>query len=262
MFLRQAILRASPGATGAILVVAKSQGVDADLESRLRTWTPGCGELNPGQSHSLNFFPLGPITFGVSRVTQGPLATYGSPVRHLYHHVILLELDQLHQMHNNIVPLLNRLESNGDWILSPGPRRRNRTGSNFARPENNGTSNSPTGTGWQSDLPHLEIKQPPFNYAKPQVELSSRMSAELQRAVRVHQQVVVTDLPNPIRFLASFVNQIPVDQRLKYSFSTGLRFCDERPFTLHFFPQSNLAVEMDVVSRQLRTMSFARLASV
>ena len=210
-------------------IVSRSSEIDDHLARALCTWSPCRGQLAFGQTESYNFFRPDDKTLAIARSMRGELehSRYGG--RHIVSQVVVLDREQLSGYHDNIVLLVRMLNSMG--LLSLRLRV-------------------------PDQLPSLEL--PDYSLPAPDPFERAELAAETQkilRAIDIHQHVVILGLENPMSFLCAFLADIPAAQRLKISFATALSLADERPFNLQFFHEADCALERELASRQLRTIS-------
>ena len=210
-------------------IVSRSSEIDDRLARALCTWSPCRGQLAFGRTESYNFFRPDDKTLAIARSMRGELehSRYGG--RHIVSQVVVLDREQLSGYHDNIVLLVRMLNSMG--LLSLRLRI-------------------------PDQLPSLEL--PDYSLPAPDQFERADLAAETQkilRAINIHQHVVILGLENPMAFLCAFLADIPATQRLKISFATALSLTDERPFNLQFFYEADCALERELASRQLRTIS-------
>jgi hypothetical protein len=78
---------------------------------------------------------------------------------------------------------------------------------------------------------------------------------KIVRAVQIHRQVMLIGKPDPFEFLGSYLAALPSEQRMQYSFASGLSIQEDRPFNLQFFTESTPMLERQFASLQLRTIN-------
>ncbi len=229
MQLRQAIV-SSPGsrALKENELVSSSDGIDDALVKAICRWSPGRSGLSYGQKQSINFFQPDPDTYALSR-SVGELGRLQEDGRRIISKVVLFELSQLELYRNNIALLSYVLQSSGLMNLQP-----------FSA----------------EVLPLLEV--PDRAFASLGELARSEFAGETERvghAVALHHRVVVLGLANPLAFMCSFLASHPMCDRLRYSFSTGLKVEEERQFSIQFFPESDPDLVRELAGQQIRTIS-------
>ena len=85
----------------------------------------------------------------------------------------------------------------------------------------------------------------------------SGQTEKVVHAIEIHEKVMILGLNNPLAFLCSFLADLPISNRLRFSFATGLEVKNERRFSMQFFPNEDPGLLQELASRQLRTISLS-----
>lgn len=209
--------------------VSRSANIDDQLTETLCRWSPGQQELASGQTESINFFPTKCGKLALSRSVVGGLESGRGGGRRTISYIAVIEPNQLNGYHNNAVLLTRVLQSMGMLFLQ---------------------------TGATATLPELQL--PDCSYVKSENHFHSGSSGDFEkvvRAIEIHHQVVIIGQPNPLAFLGEFLGTVPLANRHRISFATGMNLSEERPFILQFFRELNPSLEKQLASRQLRVIS-------
>jgi len=210
-------------------LVSCTENIDEELAQSLCQWSPQRNQLAYGQSQSINFYQPRRDTFAISRSVFGELDSNLDGGRRIITHFVLFDRDQLSGYHNNIALVVHVLRSHGLMLFQP---------------------NSPV------QLPMLEI---PERALVEMAEFSrsdfSRATDKIVHAIEIHDEVVILGLKEPLAFLCSFLADLPISNRLDFSFATGLKVTDERRYSFQFFPDEEPELLHDLANRQLRTIS-------
>jgi len=210
-------------------IVNHSGNIDIGAAAALCRWSPSRCQLAFAHSESFNFFPIDENRVALARSVYGERENrrYGS--RRVNSHVVVLERRQLRGYQDNIVLLARVLNSMGLLTLR---------------------------TMLPRQLPQLEIPEHtllvPTEFERPDL---AQKTQQILRGIEIHHQVVLLGLEDPLPFLCALLADIPRELRLQFSFATGLKVIDARPFHLQFFQEANFALEKELASRQLRTIS-------
>ncbi len=210
-------------------VVSRSPNIDDKLGRNLCDWSPSRLDLAFGQTESLSFFPTDNGKFAISRSVIGGLQSSRCGGRRIVSYIVLVDPTQLSRYRNNAVLLTRVLLSMGKLLLQ---------------------------TNGNPKLPLLDI--PDRNLLEPSVTNCPELAIETEkivRAIEIHRQVVIIGKPNPVTFLGEFLAELPLKDRTRYSFTTGLNVVEERPFTLQFFPEATSVLEKQFATLQLRTIN-------
>ena len=229
MLVRQALV-ASPGSR--VLkqneLISRSENINDDLAQALCEWSPGRNELEFGMQQSVNFFQPVENVFALSR-SVGGIECNRDGGRRIVSKIILFDRVQLIGYHDNIALVAHVLQTSGLMILE----------------------NSPSDM-----LPLLDIPERAFGtlgeYSRPAYSVETQRIAD---AINLHDRAVILGLQNPLSFLCSFLADIPQSCRLEFSFATGLKILDQRPFSLQFIPEVEPGFLNELSSRQIRTIS-------
>lgn len=211
-------------------LVSISDDISDELAERLCRWSPERNEIAYGETQSINFFQPVRDVFAVSRSVFGELESNLDVGRRINTHILLFDREQLAGYENNIALLVHVLRSHGALLLQTSPSE------------------------W---IPKIEVP------SRAHIELIKNPQAEylnqtekIVHAIDIHGEVVLLGLPDPLEFLGSFLTEIPIEDRLDISFSTGLRVSESRRFTFQFFRDEDPDLLHDLANRQLRTISF------
>ncbi len=230
MKVDQAIISSVYSRTGKLnQLIAKSGNIRDDIASALCRWSPCRNELEFRQSESVNFFPVDEDTFAIVRSFIGGQEHHRVGGRRIVSHAIVIHESQLAGYQNNVVSFYRVLQSMGLQLLQ---------------------------TSVPEELPVLDVPSSPFCQATGfSSTQESEITEKLVRAIGIHHQVIMVGHQEPLKFLEQFLAEAPIDQRTNISFATALNVCDERPFTLQFFKETDPVLDKEFASRQLRTIS-------
>jgi hypothetical protein len=207
-------------------LVAKSDSIDSELEELLCCWSPQRNDLALGTSQSISFFQPRTGTFVLSRSVLG---SNFAGAHQVMTHAILFDLDQLRSYRNNIALVFHVLRSQGLMSFQASPSER---------------------------LPMLKVPEQAFEELGELTRAEYSVETEkISHAIEIHKNIVVLGLDSPLRFLCSFLAELPVAERLDYSFATGLKVSDERRFTFQFFPHEKPDLLQELARQQMRTIS-------
>jgi hypothetical protein len=77
---------------------------------------------------------------------------------------------------------------------------------------------------------------------------------KITHAIEIHENVAIVGLQNPVQFVCSFLADLPINQRLNFSFATGLKITDDGRYTIQFFADEEPGFLQELASRQRRTI--------
>jgi len=211
-FVEQALFT-SIGTEGAMeyQVVAKSFGVCEADAREIAVWGPrrdSMLELDP-DAESFNFHPLPSGAYCISRTTPAGWE-HGGGIQRVFTHCLIVPLEVLGRFGNNPFAVIEAATANCVWQDSHQPSSR-------LRPF------SLSGGAAAVDQPLLERLA-----VDPDPENMAAMVQEACNSVCL----VVMGTPSPARLIAGLFSCFPVECRLEFSFSTGLKFSPRRPFRI------------------------------
>lgn len=210
-------------------LVARSAGIDEQLERQLTSWSPTHDGLTSDDWHatSLHCFPAGPDHLAVGRSLQG-LPEYSSRGSlAVFTQLLVIHNAQLAGFDGNPLALIQAARLHG-----------------YLRFE----------TGYRSLLPEATLPDRSFHSVSGVPEPQQEAQTEAQSLSRAiggclnrGQRVAVLGCSNPEQVLAAVLYTLPPKVRAQTSFATGLKFSMNRPFQLQFLP------DHDSVRRQLES---------
>lgn len=205
-------------------LVSHSPGFDASLVPVLSTWGPSHGSLLNDQptAESVNFAPLTPDWYAVSRTTYGGPEYSGRGGLQVFTRFILLRQDQLAGYENNALALIRTAMTLGFLRLHVAP------------PE---------------QLDAIEIPDHPLVDVAEEVESMHVPIDDVMRILRFQNRVAILGLGNPYPTLAKIIRGTPCDERLSLSFTTGLKPSVHRDFRLHFVYSADMNIHSQLTSQ-------------
>ena len=190
-------------------LVASSPGADALLARQLCTWGPSHASLLDDQPNadSLNFHPLSDDWYALSRTVYGGPEYSGRGGMQVFTHFLLLRREQLLGYDNNLSVLARTARLLGSLRLM---------------------------TEVPTQLPSVELPARPIKGCGSQLERQVHLRDDVIRSLRLQHRVAVLGLPDPLPALAQIIRDLSGEDRLKLSFTTGLKPSVHRDFRLHF----------------------------
>jgi hypothetical protein len=199
-------------------VVAASPGVDENISRKLALWGPSHAALlsDTADAESFNFHSLNDELYAVSRTVHGGPEYSRRGGLEVFTHFLLVQTEQLQGYGNDPLHFALTAQALGYLRFQPCV-----------------DDKLPT-----VELPdHSLVKTPRLN-GNASVPLP-----EIMRILGQHSRVAVLGASDPIAVLSLILQQLPVDERLSLSFSTGLRPSLDRSFRLHFAGQPDSSLK-------------------
>lgn len=201
-------------------LAATSEGIGEDLARELNVWGPAHDSLldETAEESSVNFHPLGTEHFCLSLTSSGGAEYSGRAGARIYTQMFVLPREALARFDNNPFLILRAIESAGRAAVYDEMPQRLR-------------SIPLVGHAGESDASCLEQQE----------HLGPEPLSGLATSVLASPSVgVATSLSARSVFSALF-RVLPLEGRLKVSFTTGLRHSPRRPFRLFLLPSDPLA---------------------
>jgi len=192
-------------------LVARSPGVDEQVARSLCTWGPSHASLlaDRPEAESLNFHALTGDWYAISRTIYGGPEYSGRGGLQVFTQFLLLRREQLAAYDNHPLLVAQTARLLGNLRLM---------------------AHIP------SQLATLELPDRPLKACPAQHATRVFLREELLRSLRYPNRVAVLGLADPLPVLTQIVRDSTRDERLKLSFTTGLRPSVHRDFRLHFVP--------------------------
>ncbi len=190
-------------------LVAQSSGLEDQLARRLCTWGPSHASLlsDHPDAESLNFHPLTDDWFVVSRTVYGGPEYSGRGGLQVFTQFLLLKREQMALYENHPLLVVQTAQLLGNLRLV---------------------------THISHHLDPIELPERPLKGCAAQSADRVFLREEVLRSLRYPNRVAVLGLTNPLPVLTQIVRDVPREQRLKLSFTTGLKPSIHRDFRLHF----------------------------
>ena len=205
-------------------LVAQSMGVGAELSRLLNIWGPSHASLiqNETSAESFNFSAITADWYAVSRTIHGGPEYSGRGGLQVFTRFLLLRRQHLEAFDNNSLALMRtaqtlgllRLELSTSEVLEP------------------------------VELPERALSL----RAESAVNNSGSMD-EVMRVLQFQKRVAILGLDNPMPTLAKILRGTPREDRLKLSYSTGLKPSVHRDFRLHFMSIADANVQSQLASQ-------------
>jgi hypothetical protein len=190
-------------------LVAQSPDLDDQLARRLCTWGPSHASLlsDHPDAESLNFHPVADDWFAVSRTLYGGPEYSGRGGLQVFTQFLLLHREQLARYQNHPLLVAQTAQLLGNLRL-------------------------------MTSIPHhlspVELPDRPLNGCAAQLPAMVFLREEVLRSLRYPNRVAVLGLADPLPVLTQILRDTPLEERLKLSFTTGLKPSIHRDFRLHF----------------------------
>lgn len=192
-------------------LVARSEGLDDDIAPALCQWSPAHDGLC--ESHisasSLNYFLIDKGRFGISHSVIGGSEYSGRSALQTVTTIVVGECDDLSIYQNNPL-VLSRVALSMGWLRLI--------------------------TEYDEPLEAVELS----HHGMPESTASTDTDPRIERtvaAVRSEHRIALIGIDEPSRFLGHVFARLNPEQRLKTSFSTGIKASTFRPFQVQFFPR-------------------------
>lgn len=190
-------------------LVAASRGVEDRFQQLLATWGPSHSSLlsDEADAESYNFHCLFDDIYALSRTTHGGPEYSGRGGLQVFTHYLIFHRNLLKPYENNPLMLALTARSLGYLRLLP-----------------------------QLDdlLPAIDLPDHPLvtpNTVKGDAPVDLQ---DVLRIVGMKNRVAIIGLNDPLPVLAEVLQETPLEDRLKVSFTTGLRPTVGRDFQIHF----------------------------
>lgn len=202
-------------------LAVKSEGIGDDLAQELNTWGPAHDSLldELAEEPSVNFHPLGQVYFCLSLTRPAGAEYSGRAGARVYTQMFVLPREGLARFDNNPLLILRALETAGRIevydevppMLRPLPL---------------------VGRAGEADM---------HGFEQILMNLSPEALSHLATTVLENPSVGLASALPPRALFAALFQLIPLEDRLKVSFTTGLRHSLRRPFRLFLLPNDPLA---------------------
>ncbi len=205
-------------------LVAHSPGFDASLAPVLNTWGPSHGSLLNDQptAESINFAPLAPEWYSVSRTTYGGPEYSGRGGLQVFTRFLLLRREQLAGYENNALALIRTALTMGELRLHVAP---------------------------PDQLDPIELPDHALADVVEEGAAGNVPMDDVMRILRFQNRVAILGLSDPYPTLAQIIRSTPREDRLKLSFTTGLKPSVHRDFRLHFVSGSDIQIQSQLTSQ-------------
>jgi hypothetical protein len=205
-------------------LVARSAGIDDRLAQSLAHWGPTHASLLEARldASSLNYFSAGDGWLAVSRTVYGGPEYSGRGGMQVVTLFLALRSDQLAGYDFNVVSFARAGLALGHLRLLPA------LGQRLTR----------------LDVPDRSLLGCPASSSPHAVETLQSLLELLDR----HSQIAVLGHSQPLAILDYLIQQIPPEQRLMLSFTTGLRPSLHRRFRIHLLPKTDDSVRAQLDS--------------
>ncbi|UUO05678.1 hypothetical protein M4951_20165 [Blastopirellula sp. J2-11] len=191
-------------------LVAASRGVSVEDSRELATWCPAHDAMlrDDFAAYSVNFHPIGAGRYCVSRTINGQTEYSGRGGRQVYTHCLLIDAPQFALFANNPFHLLTAATVDANIC-------------------------------WQSSLPSelSEIKLLPASkgidlalFKQSQKDRTPYLLTAWFQEALDKPRLALTGYGGDESLFAQFFNLTPISLRPQFSFSTGLRYSQRRPF--------------------------------
>ena len=203
-------------------LAVKSEGIGEELAHELNTWGPAHDSLLDEMTDepSVNFHPLGPEHFCLS-LTRSAGAEYSERAgARIYTQMFVLPREGLARFDNNPLLILRTLESAGRVEVHDEVPQNLR-----ALPL--------VGRAGEADKHSLE---------KILRKLTPEALSNLASTVLENPSVGLASSLPPRSLFSALLQLVPPEDRLKISFTTGLRHSPRRPFRLFLLPSDPIAL--------------------
>lgn len=198
-------------------LAACSPGLDEQQARCLLPWGPSHASLLDDRPHaeSVNFHALASDWFALSRTVYGGPEYSGRGGLQVFTHFLLLRREQLSGYDNNPLILARTARLLGNLRL---------------------VAQVP------AHLSPLELPPRPITGCDAEFDGRVFLREEIMRHLRTPRRLAVLGLADPLAALAQVLRDLPADDRLQLSFTTGLKPSVRREFRLHFVPATDTAL--------------------
>jgi len=200
-------------------LAARSEEIGEELAHELTVWGPAHDSLleEDTDEPSINFHPLGPDHFCLSLTRSAGEEYSGRGGARIYTQMFVLTREALARFDHNPLLILRAIETSGRLITFEDIPDRIRS------------------------IPLVGRTHEATALDGDELQVETDSLAPVAAAVLKDESLgVATSLP-PRRFLSLLLRQIPREERLKVSFTTGLRPSPRRPFRLCLLPSDPVA---------------------
>jgi len=197
-------------------LAARSEEIGEELAHELTVWGPAHDSLleEVADEPSINFHPLGPEHFCLSLTRSAGEEYSGRGGARIYTQMFILTPDALARFDHNPLLVLRAIETSGRLITFEELPSRIRSIPLIGRTH--------------------EATAHPGDESRDKI--GAKSLAPLRAAVLKGESVGVATSHSPRRFLSLLLGHISREERLKFSFTTGLRPSPRRPFRLCLLP--------------------------
>jgi hypothetical protein len=210
-------------------LVSKSAGIDRSLSQELCRWAPTRSSSENSEVWSLNCFPLANDFFAITRTTLGGPEYSGRGGTQVVTMILALRNEQLEPYDFNAVAFTRTALAMGYLKL----------------PLDLECEQLPLAT-----LPAFPLNRTPFD-----ADLSnSRSDALIEKAsdlIDAGHRVAIVGLIDPMLYVDHLIEKLSIDERRRFSFTTGLAPSVQRPFHAHFFPSIDAATQHALQSQNV-----------
>ncbi len=205
-------------------LVAQSPAVDSEISGVLCKWGPSHSSLLCGSplSESVNFSAISSDWFALSRTTHGGPEYSGRGGLQVFTRFLLLQSHQLAAFENNPLALIQTARILGHMRLHLAP---------------------------PAQLDPIEIPDHPLDTHPHRAGNAGVPIDEVVRILQFKNRVAILGLENPYPTLANILQLVPKPERLRLSFTTGLKPSVHRDFRLHFLRNADPAVHAHLASQ-------------
>ncbi len=213
-------------------LVAMSPGIDEQLARSLSIWGPSHASLmsDDPTAHSFNFHPVVDSWYAVSRTVHGGPEYSRRGGLQVFTHFLLVQKRQFESYDYNPLCLARTAQSLGCLRL---------ISLRFDQLP-------------AVDLPERTLLPPPRLKHEASVPLG-----DILRILRLKQRIAILGPENPLPVMGRILQDIPRDERLAISFSTGLRPSVDRSFRVLFAQRADSALHGQLAAQGIDYVSMA-----
>ncbi|PHS09131.1 MAG: hypothetical protein COA78_12225 [Blastopirellula sp.] len=193
-------------------LVSTSPGITAENAHQLTIWGPAHDSLlrDDLSASSVNFHPISADKYCISRTIAGQSEYSARSGRQVYTHCLIIDRENFAKFANNPFRVLSAATASGEMRLKTVYPPRMQTLRLFP-------------VGKPIDFKLFEKSR---TNGQPY-----RLTSWFEAALR-EPRIVLTGYSSDDGLLAEFFNLLPVEVRPEFSFSTGLKFSQRRPFRI------------------------------
>ena len=212
-------------------LVNQSQGISDGTAQILSRWSPSHDSLiqSGRNASSVNFFKIADGHYAVSRTVLGAPEYSGRGGLQTVTFLILVSAEQLKPYGNDPIALVNMAMRNGNMCFVDGA-----------------FSNQPI------EIPdaHVTLGNLP-NQLKYEPILD-----EVIELMAHGNQVAIVGAKQPLKTMQSLIHRLPVEHRIGFSFTTGLKPSSQRPFTIHIAQTADIDTRAYFSRKAIRMVNF------